>query len=604
MSEANLSPLVELIGHAFYYFGILKPYLSLYGHLLLSAIFPLWIGAHASLSRPSSAAKPPKKSDKNIDDDDEEDEDDQGPIEKIEGLQPSDALMFPLTAGLVLCSLYVVIEWLKNPAILNKVLGFYFSQVGIFFAVSFVKDILSVIRSFIFPKYYRHEGRTFHVKQSDRVFRAEMADEATGPQHVRYSPLPGVFSTFPLPEFVRIRLWACRSASYQRLKLRFHIRGLFDIKTLVGLVDLLSGIVALVAVGYFQFVAKPWWLTNFFGFGYSYGALQIMSPTTFGTGSLILISLFFYDIYFVFFTPVMVTVAKSLDIPIKLVFPRSDEAGVQSLAMLGLGDVVVPGMLICLALRFDLFLYYKRKGALKGQAEGLDGETKPEYQKATGLWGERFWAPVITRKEPEVQPPYHDARAFPKVYFKASIIGYLFGMVVTLLIMQYSNHAQPALLYLVPGVLLSLWGTALYRGELRLMSDFSDEEDDEEEDKEDKETGDKLADDKQDPAHDGMKGLFMRVLSGDMSVFGSKPEDKKKEKKEKKEIVAKNAEDDLDLIAFSISFPRKKHAMPGLACAEESTSNFVPAMIPGSIDDGDERPLKKRRGTPRKPTLN
>ena len=32
--------------------------------------------------------------------------------------------------------------------------------------------------------------------------------------------------------------------------------------------------------------------------------------------------LFFYDIFWVFFTPVMVTVAKSFDAPIKLLFPR------------------------------------------------------------------------------------------------------------------------------------------------------------------------------------------------------------------------------------------------------------------------------------------
>lgn len=32
--------------------------------------------------------------------------------------------------------------------------------------------------------------------------------------------------------------------------------------------------------------------------------------------------LFFYDIFWVFFTPVMVSVAKNFDAPIKLLFPR------------------------------------------------------------------------------------------------------------------------------------------------------------------------------------------------------------------------------------------------------------------------------------------
>ncbi len=39
-------------------------------------------------------------------------------------------------------------------------------------------------------------------------------------------------------------------------------------------------------------------------------------------GGLLLCGLFFYDIFWVFGTPVMVSVAKSLDAPIKLLFPR------------------------------------------------------------------------------------------------------------------------------------------------------------------------------------------------------------------------------------------------------------------------------------------
>jgi hypothetical protein len=58
----------------------------------------------------------------------------------------------------------------------------------------------------------------------------------------------------------------------------------------------------------------------------------------------------------------MVTVAKSLDVPIKLMFPRptpaDDPTAASSHAMLGLGDVVLPGIMIGLALRFDLYLFY------------------------------------------------------------------------------------------------------------------------------------------------------------------------------------------------------------------------------------------------------
>lgn len=60
-------------------------------------------------------------------------------------------------------------------------------------------------------------------------------------------------------------------------------------------------------------------------------------------GMILLWGLFFYDIFWVFFTPVMVTVAKNIDGPIKLLFPATMEW--KNFNMLGLGDIVIPGML-------------------------------------------------------------------------------------------------------------------------------------------------------------------------------------------------------------------------------------------------------------------
>ncbi len=48
-------------------------------------------------------------------------------------------------------------------------------------------------------------------------------------------------------------------------------------------------------------------------------------------------------------------------------------------------------------------------------------------------------------------------------------------MLVTLFVMQIYKHAQPALLYLVPGVLVAVWGTALARGELKLMWEYTED---------------------------------------------------------------------------------------------------------------------------------
>ncbi|KAJ5887430.1 hypothetical protein N7495_007471 [Penicillium taxi] len=608
MSDVSL--LAELLGHVCYHFDRIKPLLPTYGHLLVASVFPIWIGAHSSLSRPSSAAKPPKKISDNDDDDSDIDEDNQGPVKKMEGLQPSDALMFPLTAGATLGGLYMVIKWLEDPAILNKILSFYFSQMGLFFAIAFLKDTLLVLRSIFFPMYYRSGGKMWHAKQSERIFVSQKTGQSEG-THIRRSPLPGMLGAIPFPKTFLAFMWTCRNASYQRLRLRFYIRGLFDKKPLVGLLDLLSGIFALVTVGYFAFVAKPWWLTNFLGFSFSYGALQFMSPSTFWTGSLVLGSLFFYDIYFVFFTPLMVTVATKLDVPIKLLFPRPASPGEEAsgLAMLGLGDIVIPGMMVGLALRFDLFLYYHKKGIQKARGEGSNEvAVKPQYQRVTGSWGERFWAPTVRPQYPEFQPPYSDARSFPKPYFKASIVGYVVGMVTTLLAMQYSNHAQPALLYLVPGVLISLWGTAFFRGEIRSMWDFSDAEEEEEEEAGDKvkgSTGELMAD--KEETEQGVLGLFSKMLFGESKLSTSKSDSSKKEKT-KEDVDSKTAsteksqsldlfktkvskeQDDLTLVSFSVSLRRKP--------LEKEEPEIV--TFPKFIDGDEEPPLKRRRGSPQK----
>ncbi|KAJ6087940.1 hypothetical protein N7467_006854 [Penicillium canescens] len=602
---SDVSPVAELLGQALYHYERLRPLFPTYGHLIVSALFPIWIGSHASLTRPSSAAKPPKKDTNEVED--TEDEVGPGPLQKMEGLGPSDALMLPVTAGLTLGGLYLVIKWLEDPAILNKILSFYFSQMGLFFAFTFLKDVLLMIRSFVFPRRYRQGGQLWKVAQSERKFIASGSASVKSPS-VRYSPLVGIWGLIPLPGMVATLIWKCRNASYQRLQIRAQVRGLFNFKCPIGLIDVLSALLALSAVGYFAFVAKLWWLTNFLGFCFCYGTLQVMSPSTFWTGTLILGALFFYDIYFVFFTPLMVTVATKLDVPIKLLFPRppnaNDDPSTTQLAMLGLGDIVVPGMVMGLALRFDLFLYYQRKGAQKAQIEGSDlAAVKPEYQSPTGAWGERFWAPSPKPESPEFQPPYYDARTFPKTYFKASVVGYVSGMVTTLLAMQYSNHAQPALLYLVPGVLTSLWGTALVRGEINTMWHFSDEEE-VEVDEEKKEEA------KEESSTKSQKSLFMRLFSGEIDAPASKDggsQSKKTEKKTndstpKKARKEEKDQKSLDLISFSVSIPRKSKSETKDTSSEtlEDEEDKV-TQVYLNADGDNEPPLKRRRRSVKKP---
>jgi minor histocompatibility antigen H13 len=439
----------------------------MYVHLLASALFPIYIGSHASLRRPPSAASP-KKSEK---DDDEEDELEVEPT--VEGLRPSDAIMFPVLAGVTLAGLYYLIKWLNDPAILNKILGYYFSLLGVFGVGRLAADCLNVGTTFIFPSVWSSRGTAYYI---DPLLSQQVTGEvkpARTQTHRKFTdknnPLPGIFSSITFPDSINKQLWSLRALLNNHWVFRGYLHGVFSLKTKVQINDVFGFLLGITAIVLYNTVGKTWWLTNLIGFGFCYGTLQLMSPTTFWTGSLVLAGLFIYDITMVFYTPLMVTVATSLDVPIKLVFP-----GPKRGSMLGLGDVVLPGIMMALALRFDLYLHYfaKQSGKYRRDSTEPSTMTKAPYVEASGNWGERFW--TIAAKDADAKT-VADGSRFSKVYFKASLVGYVFGMLTTLVVLNIFNHAQPALLYLVPGVLISLWGTALARGEFALMWEYTED---------------------------------------------------------------------------------------------------------------------------------
>ncbi|KAI9694363.1 MAG: hypothetical protein M1820_008963 [Bogoriella megaspora] len=492
-------PATEALGRIAFHLSEMQPFLPMYIHLILSALFPIFAGAHASLSRPSSAAAPSKKSRKDKDIEEEEAEEEEHGQTRMEGLSPSDAIMFPLLAGATLSGLYLLIKWLQDAALLNKILNWYFSGFGVFSLGRLATDCLIFGKSLVFPRIYSHGGKLWRVNGAERrvtVYTGGAEDKNTA------SPLPGAFSRLRLPAPVNSLLWTIRTQLSQKLLIKIHAKRIARGKLTIGYFGIVGTFIGLICVLYFNFVSRPWFLTNILGFAFSYSALQFMSPTTFGTGSLILGALFLYDIYFVFYTPMMVTVAKELDVPIKLLFPRPAPEGAPAdqtnMSMLGLGDIVLPGIMIGLALRFDLYMFYLKKQRERppksttppfeknsDRVEMSDSGNRTEIQKApyepvTGRWGERFWCHSLSsmlmpnfakskaqiRAADEIKLASVASGAFPKPYFYASIIGYVTGMCVTLAVMQVANHAQPALLYLVPGVLGSVWLTGFIRGEV------------------------------------------------------------------------------------------------------------------------------------------
>lgn len=274
----------------------------------------------------------------------------------------------------------------------------------------------------------------------------------------------------------------------------------------------------------------------------------------------------------------MVTVAKSLDVPIKLVFPRpaapDAPPGASSHAMLGLGDVVLPGIMIGLALRFDLYFFYLRKqtkaapSSSSTEAASSDPENggekelaqKAKYVPLTNHTAESFWTHSLSGRP--LVPGL--STSFPKPYFTASIIGYVVGMLATLGVMQVFNHAQPALLYLVPSVLISLWGTALVRSEIKEMWDFSEAVEEEAAAGENKKKGQKsfFSAEKQERQAKRLEKAVGRLVKrdegGEADEHGQHDKMKDDDEKPAEEIIKRkgaNPDRSRELVSFSISAP-------------------------------------------------
>lgn len=177
-------------------------------------------------------------------------------------------------------------------------------------------------------------------------------------------------------------------------------------------------------IGVWYLLKKHWIANNLLGFAFAVNGIELLHLNNVVTGCILLGGLFFYDIFWVFGTNVMVTVAKSFEAPIKLVFPQDileNGLAANNFAMLGLGDIVIPGIFIALLLRLDISL--KRKS---------------------------------------------------NFYFNVTFAAYFMGLMGTILVMHVFRHAQPALLYLVPACLGTPLFLALVRGDIKTMFNYED----------------------------------------------------------------------------------------------------------------------------------
>jgi len=185
----------------------------------------------------------------------------------------------------------------------------------------------------------------------------------------------------------------------------------------------LFGCLVGAAMAYGYVFSKNWIINNVFGVSFCIVGIKMIGLSNYKTGAIMLVGLFFYDIFWVFGSKsvfgsnVMVSVAVGVEAPIKLLFPRSlGGCGTLRHGMLGLGDIVVPGIFLNFLAKWDAM----RMGD-------------------------------------------HKSASF--VYLNTTMIAYVLSLVTTVSIMLFFNAAQPALLYIVPYVLITSMAVAVMRGE-------------------------------------------------------------------------------------------------------------------------------------------
>ncbi|EPY29661.1 minor histocompatibility antigen H13 [Strigomonas culicis] len=259
--------------------------------------------------------------------------------------------------------------------------------------------------------------------------------------------------------------------------------------------SILTGTIC-VATGIYYFVSKNWILNNILSFSMGVVALESLPLSDFKTSYMLLVVLFLYDIFWVFGTDVMLTVATAVDGPIKMLFPRNVFYDMESKSLLGLGDMIVPGLFVCQTLVFSRDVVHRGN-----------------------------------------------------LYFFVAIFSYFLSLVNTMAVMVIFKHGQPALLFIVPWLLITFTATLLVKGDMKaafnfdVLTTFKTEEDvkkeKEAEERKREKSAKKSEEDQDDEEEESIRDFFKEMI---LDLFGYGKENTKNVKTDDKKDTQKVAD--------------------------------------------------------------
>jgi minor histocompatibility antigen H13 len=302
--------------------------------------------------------------------------------EIVEHMTEKEAMWFPLLGSGILLGLFLAIKFVP-PHILNMVLNVFFLVIGTFAMYKGLHKFVCVaLGSFVEKRPAKEKKKADGEKEeTKKLDPTEIGRKEAVP--VERTLLSG--------------------------------KVLSALEYIVTEVDFFNSATFLFSLGMnaLYIKRKYWLIADTIAASLCITALGEMRLDSVKTGLFLLSLLFLYDIFWVFCTPVMVSVAKGIDLPMKIVFP----AKVGEPSMIGLGDIVIPGLYL---------------GAVREFGRSISN----------------------------------------KAFFYMGYTSYIFGLVLTFAIAVVFKSGQPALLYLCPATILSTFGAALAMNKHRELFNF------------------------------------------------------------------------------------------------------------------------------------
>jgi minor histocompatibility antigen H13 len=210
----------------------------------------------------------------------------------------------------------------------------------------------------------------------------------------------------------------------------------------LSMLDTVAFFFSAIIVAFYVFTGT-WVSNNLIAYSFVFYILQNFYIGRFSTAIGMLVSCALYDAFWLYGTSVSYEVIKYINIPIFLKFQYFSDAGVKQHLIMGIGDVIIPGLFITMLFRFEFLSHiYTHKEKTKCKADECIPKSVSDFKK-----------PI----------------------FFTTLICYMLSLRGAIYIMANFKVSLPALFLTGPACILSTVMMCIIYGKLPMMCGFEEE---------------------------------------------------------------------------------------------------------------------------------